>query len=71
MATSTLDELKDKLYKAFDDSITRADSYHSSDEARTGGLRNAAELAKAIVVVETRIDERNAEKSGMKLPGKA
>ncbi|MEZ0223687.1 MAG: hypothetical protein ACAH83_03975 [Alphaproteobacteria bacterium] len=68
--TQNLEELKEKLYKAFDRAITRSEHYGTADPIRAKSEIAAAELAKAIVLVETRLDERNQEKNGIKLPGK-
>jgi hypothetical protein len=68
--TQNPEELKEKLYKAFDRAIGRAEHYNTDDPVRAKSDVAAAELAKAIVIVETRLDERNQEKSGIKLPGK-
>lgn len=68
--TQDLEELKEKLYRAFDRAIDRAEYYGTEDADRAQSERAAAELAKAIVVVETRLDERKQEKNGIRMPGK-
>jgi len=70
MATSNLDELKDRLYKLFDKAAERAESYTSSENTRNASFKATADIAKAIVAVETRLDERNTDKTGPRLPGK-
>lgn len=71
MATTDLDELKTRLYQMFDIAADRASSYQSSESTRNASLKATAELGKAIVDVETRLDERNIDKTGPRLPGKA
>ncbi|MBI1216698.1 MAG: hypothetical protein GC185_12880 [Alphaproteobacteria bacterium] len=70
MATKTLEELKDKLYKAFDDAIERSDNWGNSGETRAQNLIAAGRIAESITKVEERIDARNEAQNGMKLPGK-
>lgn len=68
--TQNLEELKEQLYRAFDRAIGRSEYYGTDDPVRAKSEVAAAELAKAIVAVETRLDERNGEKNGIRLPGK-
>ena len=67
MATKNLNELRDKLYVAFDKAIERSANWESNN-AHIEAAKSAAEIAKAIVAVETRLDERQGS---IKLPGKA
>ena len=68
--TQNLDELKEKLYKAFDRAIAASEYYGNSTAVQAKNAVAAAEMAKAIVTVETRIDERDEKRNGLKLPGK-
>ena len=68
--TQNLDELKEKLYKAFDRAISASEYYGNSLQVQGKQAIAAAELAKAIVQVETRIDERDEKRNGLRLPGK-
>ena len=65
--TSNLNELKDRLYEAFDAAIARGKSEWAMDGLRNTSVTAAAELAKAIVVVETRLDERESAQKSAKL----
>jgi len=67
MGTTNLTELRDKLYIAFDSAIERSTSWQNNN-AHIEAAKSAAEIAKAIVAVETRLDERQGS---IKLPGKA
>ena len=69
MATENLTQLRDKLYTAFDYAIERSRDYNGSSNNAVESSKAAAELAKAIVAVETRLDER-AGLSTLKMPGK-
>jgi hypothetical protein len=68
--TQSLDEVKEKLYKAFDRAITASEYYGNNSTVQTKNALAAAELAKAIVAVETKMDERNEKANGLRLPGK-
>ena len=68
--TKNLDELKDKLYKAFDRAITASENHYYSIEVQAKQAVAAAEIAKAIAAVETRLDDREQQKNGLRLPGK-
>lgn len=65
----TLEEIREKLETAFNAAVTYGAAYYSSTLGPEN-LKAAAELAKAIVAVDDKIDRRNEDKSGMKLPGK-
>lgn len=69
MAKKTLDDLKETLEEAFERAVDRATAYRTS-AIGPEYMKAAAELAKAIVAVEDKIDQRNAEKNGLRLPGK-
>lgn len=66
----TLEELRDQLADAFDTAVDYGTRY-STSQIGPENLKAAAELAKAIVAVEDKIDQRNADKNGLRLPGKA
>ncbi|TAL27590.1 MAG: hypothetical protein EPN97_17140 [Alphaproteobacteria bacterium] len=68
--TQNLEELREKLYKAFDRAIARSEYYATDEDVQAQSENAAAALAKAIVAVETRLDARNQDKNGIKLPGK-
>lgn len=68
--TQSLEELKEKLYKAFDRAISASEYYGNSQDTQQKNAVAAAELAKAITAVETRLDERSEQKNGLRLPGK-
>lgn len=69
MGTTTLTELRDKLYIAFDRAIERSEHWDDSRNAPIESAKAAADIARAIVAVETRLDERETG-PGLKLPGK-
>jgi hypothetical protein len=68
--TANLDELKSKLYKAFDDAIGKAENYNVGNDARARFYESAARLADSIVKTEARLDARKDAENGMRLPGK-
>lgn len=68
--SQNLDDLKEKLYKAFDRAISASEYYGNNSAVQAENAVAAAELAKAIVAVETKIDERSEKMNGLKLPGK-
>jgi len=70
MATETIEEMKDKLYEAFDEAIQRAGDLSIGGEARAQNLIAAGRLAEGIVKAEERLDARKEAQDGMKLPGK-
>lgn len=57
-ATTTLEELKGKLYKAFDDTLERRLRSDVPVEDEAGFFAAAGHIAQAIVAVESKIDER-------------
>lgn len=65
----TLEELREQLAEAFDKAVYNGNNYRGS-AIGPEHMKAAAELAKAIVKVEDKIDQRNAEKNGLRLPGK-
>lgn len=69
--TETLEELKDKLYNAFDKALLRADNTGLGSDARAQNLLAAGKLAEAIVKTEERLDARRESQGGYKpLQGK-
>lgn len=68
--TQNLDELKEKLYRAFDRAIEKSENWNVGEGAQANNAKAAASLAQAIVAVEARLEERDQGKSGLKLPGK-
>lgn len=65
----TLEQIREKLETAFNSAVTFGTAYYSS-AIGPEHLKAAAELAKAIVAVDDKIDRRNEEKNGPKMPGK-
>ena len=65
--TRNLNELKDRLYEAFDAALDRGNSHLEDHGRRNTSITAAAELAKAIVIVETRFDERESAQKSAKL----
>lgn len=65
----TLEEIREKLETAFNTAIVYGNAYNSS-AIGPEHLKAAAELAKAIVAVDDKIDRRNDEKNGPRMPGK-
>ena len=69
MAKKSLDQIRDDLQAAFDKAIEYGTRY-VTNEIGPEHLKAAAQLAQAIVVVESKIDDRNADKNTIKLPAK-
>jgi len=65
----TLEEIREKLETAFNTAVAYGGAFYSS-AIGPEHLKAAAELAKAIVAVDDKIDRRNDEKNGPKMPGK-
>lgn len=67
--TSNLKELKDKLYEAFDDAADWQKRMWGgdSDLSRVENRKAVAQLAQAIVVVESKIEEREQGSKGFGL----
>ncbi len=65
----TLEEIREKLETAFNSAITYGTAYNGS-AIGAEHMKAAAELAKAIVTVDDKIDRRNDEKNGPRMPGK-
>lgn len=65
----TLEEIREKLETAFNAAVTYGTAYYGS-AIGPEHMKAAAELAKAIVAVDDKIDRRNEDKGGMRLPGK-
>lgn len=69
MSTETLEEIKGKLYKAFNEAIAKADfsrtdafSYPDGANAVAATLTAAAEAAKSIALIER--EQREAKEQG-------
>ncbi|MDI1226053.1 MAG: hypothetical protein PSY14_00010 [bacterium] len=65
----TLEEIREKLETAFNTAVIYGDAYKGSSIGPEH-MKAAAELAKAIVAVDDKMDRRNEEKGGLKMPGK-
>ncbi|MCC7038348.1 MAG: hypothetical protein IT560_13740 [Alphaproteobacteria bacterium] len=65
----TLEEIREKLETAFNTAVLYGNAYYGS-AVGPEHLKAAAELAKAIVAVDDKIDRRNDEKNGPRMPGK-
>lgn len=65
----TLEEIREKLETAFNTAIIYGNAYNGS-AIGPEHLKAAAQLAQAIVAVDDKIDRRNDEKNGPKMPGK-
>jgi len=66
MATKTLEQMRDKLYQAFDKAIDRTNKYQDYElanqeklAAATGALEAASRAAEAVVKIEQAIATRN------------
>ena len=74
MATKNLEELKDRLYEAFDKALSRFDIYTGGsseyEKARAAYLLSAGKIAEAITGVEHELVEQGRRKYGLSLPGK-
>jgi hypothetical protein len=69
MTTKNLDELKDKLYEAFDTAVSRSASIYGDETAKAQYLKSAAATAEAIVAIER--EQREAQEvRSVRLPGK-
>jgi hypothetical protein len=62
--------LKEKLYRAFDAAFDRSQSPYANETNQLKAAKVAARIADAIVDVEARLDKRNEQKNGLRLPGK-
>lgn len=69
MGQRTLEELRSDLVDAFKTALDTGRRY-STSAVGPENLKAAAELAKAIVKIDDKIDSRNEARNGMKLPGK-
>lgn len=65
----SLEEIREKLETAFNTAVTFGNAYNGS-AIGPEHLKAAAQLAQAIVAVDDKIDRRDAEKNGPKMPGK-
>lgn len=65
----SLEQIRDKLDTAFNAAVSYGEIFKNG-AIGPEHLKAAAELAKAIVAVEDKLDQRKAEKNGPKLPGK-
>ncbi len=65
----TLEEIRDTLETAFNTAIAYGNAFNTS-AIGPEHLKAAAQLAQAIVAVDDKIDRRNDEKNGPRMPGK-
>lgn len=65
----TLEEVRDDLYKLFNKAVTAGSSTYNHEVAQQGQFA-AAKLADSLVRVEAHLEEKEARKSGVRLPGK-
>ncbi len=65
----TLEEIREKLETAFNTAVAYGNAYNGS-AIGPEHLKAAAQLAQAIVAVDDKIDRRNDEKNGPRMPGK-
>lgn len=65
----TLEEVRDELYKLFNKAVTAGNSMSIPAFSQQSQFV-AAKLADSLVRVEAHLDEKEARKSGVRLPGK-
>jgi len=70
MAQKSLEEIREMLVSAFEDAVADGRNYSRSANIGPENLKAAAELAKAIALIDDQLERRNEQKNGLKLPGK-
>lgn len=69
MGQKTLEQLRSDLVGAFEAAVEYGKENTYEPEGAEN-LKAAAQLAQAILAIDDKIEQRQAEKTGMKLPGK-